>query len=144
MIGFMLVRLTEIYIQGVQINMEIDWFSIKLINVFFSKIIRFCLFMFIYWFTLVLVVLLCTAIYFMYLQKCFTTLYYMFFIFMTEIISRTDEGQPRPKYIFNRMWSYNIYTFFYSTSRFGPDHHHRILKFIILIFQNNNYKSVII
>ena len=36
----------------------------------------------------------------------------MFFIFMTEIISSTDEGQPRPKYIFNRMWSYNIYTFF--------------------------------
>ena len=67
----------------------------------------------------------------------------MFLIFMTEIISRTDEGQPRPKYIFNKMWSFNIYTFF-NLQRFGPDHHHRILKFIILIFQNNNYKSVII
>ena len=29
----------------------------------------------------------------------------LFFIFMTEIISRTDEGQPRPKYIFNKMWN---------------------------------------
>ena len=29
----------------------------------------------------------------------------LFFIFMTEIISRTDEGQPRPRYIFNKMWN---------------------------------------
>ena len=29
----------------------------------------------------------------------------LFFIFMTEAISRTDEGEPRPKYIFNKMWN---------------------------------------
>ena len=34
-------------------------------------------------------------------------------IFVTETISRTDEGQPRPKYIFNKCGT-NIY-FFYST-----------------------------
>ena len=33
--------------------------------------------------------------------------------FLTETISRTDKGQPRPKYIFNKCGT-NIY-FFYST-----------------------------
>ena len=31
-------------------------------------------------------------------------LYYLK-IFMTKTISRTDEGQTRPKYIFNKMWN---------------------------------------
>ena len=34
-----------------------------------------------------------------------------------ETISRTDEGQPRPKYIFNKCGT-NIY--FFSLQRFGP------------------------
>ena len=33
-----------------------------------------------------------------------------------ETISRTDEGQPRPKYIFNKRT--NIY--FFTLQRFGP------------------------
>ena len=40
-----------------------------------------------------------------------------FFIFVTETISRTDEGQPRPKYIFNKCGT-NIY--FFTLQRFGP------------------------
>jgi len=34
-----------------------------------------------------------------------------------ETISRTDEGQPRPKYIFNKCET-NIY--FFTLQRFGP------------------------
>ena len=34
-----------------------------------------------------------------------------------ETISRTDEGQPRPKYIFNKCGT-NIYIF--TLQRFGP------------------------
>ena len=34
-----------------------------------------------------------------------------------ETISRTDEGQPRPKYIFNKCGT-NIY--FFTLQRFGP------------------------
>ena len=37
--------------------------------------------------------------------------------FVTETISRTDEGQPRPKYIFNKCGP-NIY--FFTLQRFGP------------------------
>ena len=37
----------------------------------------------------------------------------LFLIFVTETISRTDESQPRPKYIFNKC-GINIY-FVYST-----------------------------
>ena len=37
----------------------------------------------------------------------------LFLTFLTETISRTDEGQPRPKYIFNKCGT-NIY-FFYCT-----------------------------
>ena len=36
-------------------------------------------------------------------------------IFVTETISRTDEGQPRPKYIFNKCET-NIY--FFTLQRF--------------------------
>ena len=38
-------------------------------------------------------------------------------IFLTETISRTDEGQPRPKYIFNKCGT-NIY--FFTLQRTGP------------------------
>ena len=43
---------------------------------------------------------------------------------VTETISRTDEGQPRPKYIFNKCGP-NIYFFLLYR---GLVHHHRILK----------------
>ena len=42
---------------------------------------------------------------------------YLFLIFVTETISRTDEGQPRPKYIFNKCET-NIY--FFTLHRFAP------------------------
>ena len=29
----------------------------------------------------------------------------LFLLFITETILRTDEGQPRPKYFFNKMWN---------------------------------------
>ena len=43
-----------------------------------------------------------------------------------ETISRTDEGQPRPKYIFNKCGT-NIYFF---TLRGLVNHHHRVCKCI--------------
>ena len=46
-----------------------------------------------------------------YIPKCF------FLIFVTETISRTGVGQPRPKYIFNKCGT-NIY-FFFTLQRFG-------------------------
>ena len=36
----------------------------------------------------------------------------LFLIFVTETISRTDKGQPRQKYIFNKL--------FFTLQRFGP------------------------
>ena len=47
----------------------------------------------------------------------------LFLIFLTETISRTDEGQPRPKYIFNKCGT-NIY--FFLLYRGLVHHHHRI------------------
>ena len=41
----------------------------------------------------------------------------LFLTFVTETISRTDEGQPRPKYIFNKCET-SIY--FFTLQRFGP------------------------
>ena len=41
----------------------------------------------------------------------------LFLTFVTETISRTDEGQPRPQYIFNKCGT-NIY--FFTLQRFGP------------------------
>ena len=41
----------------------------------------------------------------------------LFLIFATETISRTDEGQPRQKYIFDKCGT-NIY--FFTLQRFGP------------------------
>ena len=41
----------------------------------------------------------------------------LFLIFVTETISRTDEGHPRPKYIFNKCGT-NIYSF--TLQRLGP------------------------
>ena len=42
---------------------------------------------------------------------------FLFLIFMTETILRTDEGQPRTKYIFNKCGT-NIY--FFTLQRFNP------------------------
>ena len=47
-----------------------------------------------------------------------------------ETISRTDECQPRPKYIFNKCGT-NIY--FFLLYRGSVHHHHRILKMIYLL-----------
>ena len=46
-------------------------------------------------------------------------IFYIQFVFnlCEETISRTDEGQPRPKYIFNKCGT-NIY--FFTLQRFGP------------------------
>ena len=41
----------------------------------------------------------------------------VFFNLCEDTISRTDEGQPRPKYIFNKCGT-NIY--FFTLHRFGP------------------------
>ena len=46
------------------------------------------------------------------LRFLFFIKYCLFLIFLTETISRTDEGQPRPKYIFNKRG--NNICFFYS------------------------------
>ena len=48
----------------------------------------------------------------------------MCLIFVTETISRTDEGQPRPKYISNKCGT-NIYILLYKGLL---HHHHRILN----------------
>ena len=47
------------------------------------------------------------------------TCLFVWFVFnlCEETISRTDEGQPRPKYIFNKCGT-NIY--FFTLQRFGP------------------------
>ena len=50
---------------------------------------------------------------------------FLFLIFVTETISRTDKGQPRPKYIFNKCGT-NIY--FFLLHRGLVHHHHRILN----------------
>ena len=42
----------------------------------------------------------------------------LFWIFMTVTISRTDEGQTRPKYIFNKMWNQHLLYLLYR-ARFG-------------------------
>ena len=39
----------------------------------------------------------------------------LFLTFVTETISRTDEGQPRPKYIFNSSINVELTSIFYST-----------------------------
>jgi len=50
----------------------------------------------------------------------------LFLIFVTETISRTDGGQPRPKYIFNKCKT-NILLY-----RGLVHHHHRILNMLML------------
>ena len=42
----------------------------------------------------------------------------LFLIFLTETISSPDEGQPRPKYIFDK-YGTKIY-FLFTLQRFGP------------------------
>ena len=49
-------------------------------------------------------------------------LFVLFWIFITETFSRTDESQPRPKYVFNKMWNYNIY---FNYSIWGLVHHYK-------------------
>jgi len=41
----------------------------------------------------------------------------LFLIFVTETISKSDEGQPRPKYIFNKC---GTIIYFFTLQRFGP------------------------
>ena len=55
----------------------------------------------------------------------------LFLIFLTETISRTDEGQPRPKYIFNKCGT-NIY--FFLLYRGLVHHHHRIWNSFFYIY----------
>ena len=44
---------------------------------------------------------------------------HLLLIFVTETISRTDEGQPRPKYIFNKCRTKSTF-FTFTLQRFGP------------------------
>ena len=48
---------------------------------------------------------------------------FLFLIFVTETISRTDEGQPRPEYIFNKCGH-----LLFLLYRGLVHHHHRILN----------------
>ena len=50
--------------------------------------------------------------------------YILFLIFMTETISRIDEGQPRPKYILINVELTSTFLLY----RGLVHHHHRILK----------------
>ena len=49
-----------------------------------------------------------------------------------ETISRTDEGQPRPKYIFNKCGT-NIY--FFTLQRFGPSPSLNFKYCYIIVYQ---------
>ena len=49
---------------------------------------------------------------------------HLLLIFVTETISRTDEGQPRPKYIFNKCRTKSTFLLY----RGLVHHHHRILN----------------
>ena len=53
-----------------------------------------------------------------------------------ETISRTDEGQPRPKYIFNKCGT-NIYIF--TLQRFGPSPSPNFKSFL---FQVKNGREI--
>ena len=53
-----------------------------------------------------------------------------------ETISRVDEGQPRPKYIFNKCGT-NIY--FFTLQRFGPSPSLNF-KYLLFIKYFNKYK----
>ena len=60
---------------------------------------------------------------------------YLVLIFLTETISRTDEGQPRPKNIFNKCGT-NIY--FFTLQRFGPSPSPKFICCIICLKLNFN------
>ena len=68
-----------------------------------------------------------------------------FFIFFLDFdgyyIVRTDEGQPRPKYIFNKCGT-NIYLF--TLQRFGPSSTLPNFKSIIIYLDNMMYMDIII
>ena len=53
--------------------------------------------------------------------------YIFVFNLCEDTISRTDEGQPRPKYIFNKCGT-NIY--FFTLQRFGPSPSRNFNSFI--------------
>ena len=64
----------------------------------------------------------------------FNKFFNFFFVhFDGYYIIRSDEGQPRPKYIFNKCGT-NIY--FFTLQRFGPS---PSLKFKIMIFLQKIY-----
>jgi len=56
-----------------------------------------------------------------------------------ETISRTDEGQPRPKYIINKCGT-NIY--FFTLQRFGPSPSLNFNNITIINFQENVKKKL--
>ena len=60
--------------------------------------------------------------------------------FCEETISRTDEGQPRPKYIFNKCGS-NIY--FFTLQRFGPSLSLNFKSLLLCQRMNTNLKLYI-
>ena len=58
-------------------------------------------------------------------------------IFVTETISRTDEGQPRPKYIFNKCGTNTI---FFTSHRFCPSPSPNLKKIYFRDFSVSNLK----
>ena len=63
-----------------------------------------------------------------------------FFDFDGYYIDRTDEGHPKPKYIFNKCGT-NIY--FFLLYRGLVHHHHRILKcYYIILSKSENIKII--
>ena len=71
---------------------------------------------------------------FVYLLVIFT-FFYFFIDFDGYFIVRTDEGQPRPKYIFNKCRT-NIYFLLY---RGLVHHHHEILKRLQCLCSKKGY-----
>ena len=60
-------------------------------------------------------------IFFVCLYSCdFLHLNFFFFDFDCYYIVRTDEGQPRPKYIFNNSINVELTSTFLTLQRFGP------------------------
>ena len=60
----------------------------------------------------------------------------LFLTFMTETISRTDEGQPKAKYIFNKCG-----TSIFLLYRGLVHHHHRILNDKFVSFSIPDFES---
>ena len=58
-----------------------------------------------------------------------------------ETISRTDEGQPRPKYIFNKCGT-NIY--FFTLQRFGPSPNFKVARYYEFKLSNSYVWNLIV